>query len=176
MKSLSETKDEVARFHALEQEGLHRAEDLDSKSKDDNVWFTKVQDAVNEEMVPYFRKMGENDWATFSHQLSNGAYYGSKDALSCKYSDEKKINCPVSETTWDYLADADNRYKNLENRPPPKTSRCTHFVKSAVIETSNKYRLHHAINDVTACLHRGIEHYEEMARAWHKEGKCMWRE
>lgn len=170
---MSEQKDEIARFHALEQEGLHRAEDRDSKSKDDDGWFGKVQNAINEEMRPYYRKMGENDWEHFATQLANASYYGNKDATSCKYSQEKKVDCPTSSNTYDYLADTDNQYAILSNRPPPITKRCTHLVAA---KTAHEYKLNHALNDVTACLHRSIEHYEEMARAWHKEGKCMWRE
>lgn len=168
--------DEVKRFHELEQEGLHRAEARDSKSKGDVAWFQKVQTAVNEEMRPFFSKMGENDWENFGGNLSTSAYYGAKAAQSCEYSGELKENCPTGSNVWDYLVETDRLYKTLPNRPPPASSRCSHFANSAIIETPSQYRLHHALNDVTACLHRSIEHYEEMARTWHKEGKCMWRE
>lgn len=166
-------RDEVKHLHELEQEGLKRAEDRDGKTKGDSVWFANVQDSLNEIVLPYFEKMGERDWREFAHMLSNASYYGGKDAKACEYADERRSTCPTSNSTFDYLRDTDSHYRDLSNRPPPVTSRCTHLVAA---NTASTYRLNHALNDVTACLHRTLEHFEESARSWHKEGKCMWRE
>lgn len=167
-------EDDVTKLHALEQEGLKRAEGRDAKSKSDASWFQKVQDSSNEVLRRYYDRMGDEDWDNFARILASSAYYGRRDAFSCEMSGERREDCPISRITYNHLEEMDNIYSELRDRPPPVTKKCTHFVTT--LKTAETYKLNHALNDVTACLHRSIEHYEEMTKKWHKQGKCMWRE
>lgn len=170
---MSEVKeDEVAKFHALEQEGLQRAEGANSKPTGDAVWFDKIQDATSV-MGKRSRDLGESEWATMAYQLNNAADYGESDARSCQLSGEARKECVVKWSTQEQLESVDHRYADIpsDQKPPPVTKRCTHLVG-----VQSPYTYPTLINDVTACFHRSLEHYEESARTWHKEGKCMWRE
>lgn len=162
---MSETRDEVKRFHLLEQEGIERS-DPDKTAKGDVEWFNKLRDAINEEMKPKFSELKEVDWDNYAYQLGYAAYHGRQDAATCQMSGVTREWCIVTQPTKDQMTAMDRQAKTTRGVP------C-----SGVWQLKpEKYRYNAFINDVTACFHRAIEHYEVEVKKWHKEGKCMWRE
>lgn len=174
-------RDEVREWHLLEQDGLTRASDrgFNKPSVGDVEWFTKLADASGE-MKRKYNELKENSWAEFIGYVANAAQTATVDAKKCQTNakfDMKRKDCRIEEDTFDRARRMDHYYSYINNddKPPPATDECTHLISKGVVD-QDSIRLPALINDVTACFHRSLEHYEDQTRHWHKEGKCMWRE
>lgn len=174
-------RDEVREWHLLEQDGTRRASDLgiDKPSSGDVEFFTKVADASGE-MKQKYLALKENTWADFIGHVGYAAQSATGDAKKCQMFAKDGVTrryCKVDSETFEQAKRMDSYYNyiNSDEKPPPATSYCTHLISTHVVD-KDSIRLPALINDVIACFHRSLEHYENQTRHWHKEGKCLWRE
>lgn len=174
-------RDEVKEWHVLEQDGLSRASDrgFNKPSVGDVEWFTKLADASGEMKQKYI-ELKEPTWADFIGVVAMAANSATADAKKCQMSakfDMKRKDCRIFDDTFHNATRMDSYYGYIDDdtKPPPATNECTHLISKQVVD-ADSIRLPALINDITACFHRSLEHYEDETRHWHKEGKCMWRE
>ena len=152
----------LIRYKALEEEGRQRASDRDKKVMDDDSFLARLSQASNE-MSKYFRRLGEEEFSSFANTLSSASSGAELVVWKCATASKTRGDC-----------DASNRESSVEAVDEASKraikQRCS-FLRGVV----SPYNLSSMLNDLTACFHRNIEQYEESARRWHKEGKCMWR-
>lgn len=174
-------RDEVREWHLLEQDGTRRASDrgVDKPSVGDVEFFTKVADASGQ-MQEKYREIGESSWESFIGRVASAANSAVVDAKKCQQFAKDGVTrryCRVGSDTFNRAKYMDTFYSYISNaeKPPPPTANCTHLISTHVVN-EDSIRLPALINDVIACFHRSLEHYEDQTLRWHKEGKCMWLE
>lgn len=163
-------EDDLAKFQAIEEEGRSRSSARDSLPKGDDAFLQRMEDAGNQ-MSQYFQKMKEQRFANFISRVGNTAYYNSTTVWKCETMGKTRAQCETPEAVKDRLRNVDEYAKEAIGK------KCTWMLGDESFDNpDNPYTLNKFLNDLTACFHRGVEKYGTMAKEWHKEGKCMWRD
>lgn len=161
------TGDALAKFSAVEEEGRDRASKRDSIPTGDDDFLRKLQDTSNQ-MARYFQDYRETEWQRFMQRVANVAYYDVTNAWKCEIAGKPRSECITPPTVKERMELMDDQAKRAFGK------KCTWMLGDRTFDPP----YHHSmfLNDLTACYHRGVEKYGAMAKQWHREGKCKWRE
>lgn len=173
---------DLQELYKLEEEGRARASQKDGfenprlKVNKDRDFFRNVYDQ-SDKVRRFFRTFGETQmmWVNFIEAVQSLAYDASNKTNSCAVADLKRNECPMKSVEY-YLNSTDNAAKGLPEAEKTRAGLkggCTIHTKLKPMERYVELDL---LDDVTSCFHHNINHAKIMAREWHKEGKCMWRE
>lgn len=163
-------QDDFEKFSALEEDGRRRASERDSIPQGDENFLQRMEDYSNQ-MGQYFQKMEAPKFATFMGKVGSAAYYNTTAVWKCINGGKTRAECPTTEPVKEKLRDVDFYSKEAIGK------RCTWMLDDSTFDSpESPYTLNKFLNDLTACFHRGVEKYGTMAKEWHREGKCMWRE
>lgn len=154
--------DELVRYKLIEEEGRNRASAREKLPKGDGEFVEKLREA-SDEMNTCFESLGEKAHARLAMFVGEAAYYAKTPIWRCESDGKSRADCDMTSVET-HMESVDEKAKEAIG------TRCS-FLRGEV----SPYTLSSYLNDLTACFHRNIEKYEESARAWRKEGKCMFR-
>ena len=165
---MSSGEKQLTRFKMLEEDGRQRAYDRDSIPKNDSAFLEDIM-VTARTMRNELREDSQDEKSRLPSWVAMVATYTLPIAEHCEGAKIARKDCLITEkSSSDYLRSLIREMDNESRKILQK--RCT-FLFGEV----EPYNLSSCINDITACYHRSLELYSDVAGKWQKEGKCKWR-
>jgi len=120
---------------------------------------------VSMELAEELERLGEDEWVSVADWISMTAEGAINDAVKrCRLQRIPRGLCRVPKSVIEDLEEVDEAHREATGR------RCTWLLG-----VKDPYTLTSALNDLTSCFHRVVEHYADVTEGYTREGKCLFR-